>query len=347
MATVAEVTAKLEAADAAANAEPAPDHAPGAPPPEGASSGVGSASADVGADGATSPSASPEATLSDQIAAKLEIERDRRATKAERRRARVEREQLQKAREQADADKAAAAAEKEKWANAGKTKPFRELLQEVGRDPLEAWNEMREEALKAGTPEAKIEALDKAYAARLEALEKALEAERNGRAEERKQISAAREHRAFVADFNSHVSGEPYAGLREEYEPEQLFSVVESLKSNPPYLVKQARSLGVDLTRDDGTFTMTDILNVMAATQARHIAKKEQRRTQGAAPQTRPAGLQQLAAVAKPTVNGAAARPAGSTIGNDLAATRATEAEQLKGMTHEQRSRYLQRKYGG
>jgi hypothetical protein len=91
---------------------------------------------------------------------------------------------------------------------------------------------------------------------------------------------------------------------------------------------------------------MIDILNVCAATQARHRTRQEQRRQKSAAPHASSVGETQPPAATKPTVNGTAARNAGNTIGNDLAATRATKAETLEGLTHEQRSRRLQQRYG-
>lgn len=339
MPNVAAVVAKFEAADA----ESAPEASPGAPPPGGETpSGADSASAGLNVTPTGGEGTDPETAVHQELEAKLQADRDRRGTKAERRAARLARERAEALAKQAEDDRKAAADEREK----AKGMSWLDRAKADKRDPREVFEEMRAEALKAGTPEAKIEAMEKAWGARMESLEKALEEERSGRKTERETATAHQEHAAFVADFQQGIADDKYATLHEEYDPPELFRVVQTLKGNPAYLRKQAKDLGVALTFDDGSFTMMDILSVMKATQDRHRTKQEQRRTQGAAPHTSPAGLQQPPAATKPTVNGTAARNAGNTISNDLAASRATEAEQLKSMTREQRSKHLQRKYG-
>jgi hypothetical protein len=136
------------------------------------------------------------------------------------------------------------------------------------------------------------------------------------------------------------------------------------MRDNPPYLLQQAKGLGVrlaweeqaaarlaageDLTDEEPTFTMLDILNVLKATQQRHFARlEEQRRKKTAAPQTGPGAPAKQAPVAiRPTVNGTAERNAGTSLGNQLAATTAAEGASLKGMSREEKLKRLGEKYG-
>lgn len=341
MPNVAAVVAKMEAADA----ESAPEASPGAPPPGGDASGADSALGGSPEGAGHDPTAtSTSAANHDELKEKLRADRDRRGTKHERRKARLEREKLERATAEAEAAKKAADEERAKLTD--RSRPWKERIADAGEDPLKVFEEMMKEAREAGTPEAQLKAMEKAFAARIEATEKKLEEERAEREAERKQVAEERERAGFISDFQRGIGEPEYATLLDEYEPPQLFQVVETLKKNPPYLFAQAKQLGVALTDDDGSFTMIDILNVMKATTDRHNARKEQRRTQSAAPHASETGRTQPAEVEVSTVNGAAVRKPG-TIGNDLAASRATETDQLKGMTHEQRSKYLQRKYGG
>lgn len=332
-----------------AEAEPAPEN-PAAPPPDGGSSGAGSAPADASTPGAApeggTTSTSPGATIDHgALREKLERDRARRAEKARQKKIEEDSAAAEQARKEAEEAKS-------KWTNFGKDKPFIEALKEAGQDPRAVFEAMKEEALKAGTPEAKIEALDKAWQARIDALEKARadekaerDAERKALEEERRLHRARAEHSAFASDFEAGLRDAKYETLTDEYEPRQLFGIVQSLKANPAHLFKQAADMGVRLTHDDGTFTMSDILNVMKATQDRHFARlEEQRRKKNAAPQTSQASPQQPP-TSKPTVNGTAERNAGNALGNNLAATRAADPSPRK-ETKEERLRRLGSKYG-
>jgi hypothetical protein len=292
--------------------------------------------------GAGDAGATPQAAPIDhaELEAKLRAERDRNMTRAERKRAKVEREAAEKARAEAEA-------EAKKWQGVGKEKSWLETIKATGRNPSEVFEEMKNEALKAGTPEAKLEALERLYAERFETLEKTIKEERDAREQERQQTTAQQQHARFVGDFQNGVMRDEFAPLREEYEAPQLFHFVNVLKNNPPYLMQQAKTLGVKLTANDGTFTMMDILNVMKAQQARHFNRiEEQRRKQSAASQASSAAPQQAPAATKPTVNGTAERNAGQTIGNDLAATTAAGAKPPKKETREERVARLSNKYG-
>jgi hypothetical protein len=332
-----------------AEAEPAPEN-PTAPPPDGGSSGAGSAPADASTPGAApeggNASTSPGATI-DHGALREKLERDRARREEKARRKKIEEDSAAAEQARKEAEDA-----KSKWTNFGKDKPFIEALKEAGQDPRAVFEAMKEEALKAGTPEAKIEAIEKAWSTRFETLEKTLTAEREAREtaektadEQRRQARARAEHQGFVTDFEDGLRDAKYETLTDEYEPRQLFGIVQSLKANPAHLFKQAADMGVRLTHDDGTFTMSDILNVMKATQDRHFARlEEQRRKKNAAPQTSQASPQQPP-TSKPTVNGTAERNAGNALGNNLAATRAADPSPRK-ETKEERLRRLGSKYG-
>lgn len=339
------VNAVIAKHDAPAGADSAPD-ATGAPP--AGAPGAESAPADVDVADPAQPAAgepaSPGATIDhDVLRAKLEIDRNRRRAKAVRKQQEAEAEAAKKAREEAEA-------EKTKWTGIGKNQTWLEAVKAAGHDPRKAFEEMQAEARRAGTPEAQLEAATKAFEAKLAQLEaekiaplqKQLEEERAEKEALRQQASEQR----FVNDFQRGLGDDRFKDLLVEYDPPDLFRIATGLRDDPARLFQAAKSLGVRLTGDDGTFSMVDILSVMRATQVAHETRK-QRRIQSAAPQTSQAGQQQPPQ-AKPPVNGTVERNAGSptTIGNDLAASTASEADKLKGMTRNQRVAYLERKYG-
>ncbi len=331
-------------------AEPAPE-SPSAPPPDGGSSGAGSAPADAatsttGVMPGDQAEASPGATI-DHAALREKLQRDRAKREERARRKRLEEDgaAAKKAREEAEAEKA-------KYANLGKGKPFLETIKELGLDPRQTFEQMRDEALKAGTPEAKLEAMDRAWQTRFEAMNKQLEAEKTAREEERKALAAERQraqehaqHTAFAADFERTLVAPQFESLTEEYDKPQLFRLVSRLKDDPDFFFEQAADLGVGLTRDDGKFTMSDILSVLKATQDRHFKRLEEQRRKKAATQTSQASPQQPP-TSKPTVNGTAERnAAGNSLGNQLAATRAADPSPRK-ESKEERLKRLGERYG-
>ena len=347
MPNVAAVVAKYEAAAAA---EPAPEGTPGTPPSAGAS-GAGSASADASSSpeqhaGDASPAEAPNETHA-VLEAKLAADRNRRLTKAERKAVKAEAARQAEITRQLEADRKEAEEAKTKWANIGKDPKasWLDTIKAAGKEPRQVYEEMRAEAMKAGTPEARIEALEAAFDARIKGLEKELADEREGTRKREQTEQTNRERQEFTQDFQREIADDRFGSLLIDYEPPQLFRLADQLRANPGYLMQQARALGVNLTADDGTFNMTDILSVMkASADAYHEGR--QRRSQSAAPQSSTAAPTQAPEATKPTVNGTQ-RKAGSTISNDLAASRATEeAARLKGMTRRQRVEYLARKHG-
>lgn len=344
-AAIQDVIARVEAA----GAEPSAEAAGEASQENGATSAEGSASADASTpDAAAAPSeqpgaASPEAPIQPpdeaELRAKLERDRERREAKAAIRRAKEEAQRRAELERQLK--------ERDEREAARKSKTWLERLKEEGEDPRKAYEALRDEALKAGTPEAQIEQLTKAFESKLTAVEAQLKAEREARETREKQIAEAEQERVFGEQFQRALSMDAFKPLLEEYEPEDLFPIVRGMRDNPEALFAHAERLGVDLgidlTDPDASFNMGHIFQVLRAQQAAHEAKK-QRRNQSAAPhQSQPAPP---AEAKKPTVNGAEARKAGTTIGNDLAASSAGAPPDASHEDHKARLKRLIEKYG-
>jgi hypothetical protein len=318
--------------DAGAEEAPAADadsasEAESGSPPTAEASGTESASADESTSGASSGSppdagsSSPEAPNDRHalLQEKLDAIREQRAA------ARLEAE-AKRLREEAEADRKAAAEERAKL-EARKKKPWLERIKEDGENPADVFEAMRVEALKAGTPEAKIEALEAAHQAELAAIRdefkafrESLEAEKTAAEEARRQAEAEAEARVFDSHFQTALGLPQFASLAEEYEPETLYGIVAGLKENPDRLLAQARALRVNLTAPGGRFNMGDIFAVLKATQDAHRAKLAARNPpQEQAPQAKGESK---------TVNGTTdRRNAGSALGNDLATARATDTK--------------------
>lgn len=344
---LANVIARVEAA----GAEPSTEAAGEASQTDGAASAEGSASADAGTlaapDGApTDPAASAPAEAptnapdADVLRAKLERDRARREAKEETRRARKERETAESLRKEAEAVR-------DKWAKLGKGESILETLKEAGRDPREVFEAMKEEALKAGTPEAQIAKIQKAYDGELASLRAELKALADAREQERQQAAAQASEHAFQNDFQKALSVSAFAPLLQEYEPAELLPLAKAMRDDPDTLFAHAERLGVDLgidlTDPDAEFNMGHIFTVLRAQQAAHEAKK-QRRIQSAAPHQSPPA--QPAEAKKPTVNGAEARKAGTTIGNDLAASSGGAPPDTSHEDHKSRLKRLIDKFG-
>ena len=340
-----DVIARVEAA----GAEPA-DEAAGGTLQENGASAADSAPADAStpsdldtAPGGEAEPASPGATNApseSELRAKLERDREKRALAAERKRAREDREAAEAARKEAEAVR-------EKWAKLGKDGSILERVKEAGANPREVFEQMRDEALKAGTPEARIEAIEKAYAARFEAMEAQLKAERDAREQARMAATEAERERIFDGQFGRAVQHEAFAPLLEEYDPEDLYPIVRQMRDNPDVLFDAAERLGVDLgidlTDPEAQYNIGHIFQVLTAQQAAHQAKR-QRRTKRAAPTE--SQSEQPTEAKRPTVNGTEARNAGSTIGNDLAASSAGAPPDLSNEDHKARLKRLIERFG-
>lgn len=341
-AAIADVIARVESAGAEPSAEA------GEASQTDGSSADGSASADVstqveaaapsGEPASTSPEA-PIAPDESELRAKLERDRERREARAAIRKAKLEAEARTKLEKEL-------AEERSKQA-ALKGKPFLERLKEEGQDPRTVFEQMKAEALKAGTPEARIEALEKANEARVAALEAQLKAITDAREQEQRAIAAERQERAFERDFSKALEIPAVKPLLDEYDPEDLLDIVRGMR-DPELLSAHAErlgvDLGVDLTDPDAEFNILHIFQVLRAQHDAHHAKK-QRRQQQAAPQTSQPGTQPAEAK-KPTVNGTEARNAGTTLSNDLAATSAVAAPDHNGEDHKARLKRLIEQFG-
>lgn len=364
--------AKIEAVAAKLStegAEPASEENAAAPP-DGVSSGAGSAPADEGASASVDGAASPGAPTIDSAAIerKLAADRERREERARKKQQAEDAAAAKREREAAEAERKADAEAREKY----KSMSWKERALAEGRDPREVWEEMRQEALAAGTPEARIEAVEKLWGSkledsnrRIEALEKRLDDQQKAHTEERAREQQAVKDQRFVHAFERTLAKPEYEALTDEYQPEQLFGFAVSFRDHPEQLFERAKALGVrleweeqaaarlaageDLTDEEPTFTMSDILNVLRTTQERHYARlEEQRRKKTAAPPTGPGAPPRQAPVAKqPTVNGTAERNAGTSLGNHLASSRAADPPSLKGMSREEKVRKLAEKYPG
>jgi len=266
---------------------------------EAESGSAAAATAETVATDATKTDADARKTKHALLEEKLAETRERRQAQRHAERARAE-------RKQAEADRQAAAAERAKYESL-KTGTFKETIAALGRDPTEVFNEMQEEARIAGTPEAQLKSMramfEKQLAEAIEPLKKTIEQERAEKAELREREENAR----FGAEFTRAIQDAAYARIREEYSDEQLY--------------KFARNVKHDLTQQGKRFTILDVLKVLKDSQDEHDADKARRnRTQTA---TQSSAAQ--AASEKPTVNGTAERRnAGTTLGNDLASSRAS-----------------------
>lgn len=346
---LANVIARVEAA----GAEPSPEAAGEASQTDSAASGEGSASADAQvqasqpADGAPtdatappSPEATNNAPDAEVLRAKLAKDREKRAIAEEKRRLKADREQVER-------DKQEAAAVRDKWAKLGKEGSIIERVKEAGGDPREVFEAMKREALESGTPEALISKVTKTFEGQIAEL-KAQLAARDKADEQRQQREAAQaQARQFQTDFATALKQPTFAPLLEEYEPQDLYPLVQSLASDPQMLFDTAETLGVDLgidlTDPEETFNMGHIFTVLRAQQAAHEAKKQRLRKSAEPQQSQPG---QPAEAKKPTVNGTEARNAGTTIGNDLAASSAGAPPDYSKESHKERIKRLAAKYG-
>lgn len=322
----------------AADADSASEALDGSPPTVDAS-GTESASADESRSGAPSgtpsdaDSSSPEATKTQHEILQEKLDRIRQENRERR-----EKSEARKLREDAEADRKAAAEERAKL-EALKKRPWLERIKETGENPADVFESMRQEALRAGTPEAKLEALQSAHQAEMaslreqvQAIQDAAKAREEAAEEARRDAEANAEQRVFASHFQTAIGLPQFASLVEEYEPETLYSIVSGLKDSPDRLLAQARALGVRLTAPGGRFNMGDIFAVLKATQDAHRAKLAAR---GQPQEQAPQGMGE-----SKTVNGTTdRRNAGSALGNDLATSRASESTQR--LTRKQRVQKL------
>lgn len=354
------LSAKISTMAAAADvpkAGSAPDASAGAPPPGNASSSESASGATQATapskDGAAVASTAPDASTveHDLLKEKLAKVREERQARRLGESAKAHRERAQREADAAKEDRAAAAKERATWEGL-KNGTFMDGVKAMGRDPRVVFAEVQAEALKAGTPEAQIARMQSEFERQLaemvtntvEPLKKTIEE----LTEERKVHAAEAAHRAFASDFHRHVEDPAYESLRDEYPDDRLLDIADGMRANPRHFYAQAARLRVKLQDPASGFNMRDILQVLKAAQDEHETGKTTRRTARTA--TNPSTAAQQAPTANPTVNGTAERrnAGATTIGNDLASSRASDAgPQLRGTTPGARIRERVRKLAG
>lgn len=279
----------------------------------------------------------PEAPKTEHELLQEKLERARaenreRRERAEARRAREDADRYaEQRRAEADAHAKAMADERAKWERLGKEGTYKDILTELGRDPRAEFEALQREAVEAGTPEAiaKRQAAEweRRFKEAVEPLQKRLE-ELTQEREHLKQQTAVQSIQSDVHEA-LRVGGTAYDDLVDANGSELVTEKAVGLARDPDTFYQLARTYGVRLTNARGGYTMTDILNVLAAAQARYDETRNSRRSARTASNPTPAATAAPAAPPAPTVNGTAApRNAGTqTIGNDLATARAGDGK--------------------
>lgn len=315
----------------AAGAEPAPDPKAAAPrSSDGA--GAGSASADEASRGegqSTSPvhgdaaSTSAEASTHDVLAEKLRATRERNAATEERKRAKRDREEAKRARAKVDEDRGALEKERLEWSDLSKNGSILDKVKAAGGDVRQTFEAMKEEAIKAGQPEALVEKLSKKFDTELAAARKEVEDLRKERDAEKKTAADQATLHRFATDFSRNIVAPEFAELRVEHGDQRLFALADNLRNDTDAAVAYASQFGVRLTNPAAGLTMREILSVLKAAQEEHEREKTTRRTASTATTER---TPTTAGSDPATVNGTAERRnAGPrNIGNDLATSTAT-----------------------
>jgi hypothetical protein len=265
----------------------------------------------------------PEQAEAKARAVRLELFEEKLKSQREKRQAMRLAEQAKADRRAAQAEREAAKAERAKY-DGLKQGSFKDTLAALGRDPREAWEEMNREAIEASTPEAQAKR-DEA------ARQKALDDRLNPMQQELEQLRAERAYYAqqahqtnLVSNYQRAAADPAFADLRIEYPDEALLEHAQHYDRHPDQLRAAADQYGVRLTAPEKGFTMHELLQVLAAAQAAHIAGVQARRAAQS-----PA---ELKSTAQPTVNGTAPRRSADTaIGNDLASQRASARPAVSG----------------
>lgn len=299
--------------------EPAVDENANAAPPAAEASPAGSAA--------------PPAAVADEEAKrakelKLAEMEERLAKIREKNAARRLKQWAQKQREQIENDKRSVAEQKQLY-DGLRGGTFKETLEKLGRDPRQAFEEMQREAVEAGTPEAEIKRMRAEFERQLQEKLAPLDEVKKELAalkEERERDAQAARSAKLESAFLRSVQDAKYTDLRVEYDDAGLLPYVKHLDDNPDQFFALARKHNVRLTNPAKGYTMTEILDVLAAEQAQHRKGIEERRQRAQATANPERGSAGGGVTPRPTtVNGTApSGNAGSTITNDLASTTAT-----------------------
>lgn len=298
--------------------EPAVDENANAAPPAAGASPAGSAAAP-----APVVEVDEEAKRAREL--KLAEMEQRLAKMREKNGLRRLREYAKQEREKIESEKRTVAEQKQLY-DGLKGGTFKETLEKLGRDPRQAFEEMQREAVEAGTPEAEIKRMRAEFErqlqeklAPLEDVKKELAALKQERERDALEARSAKLESVFLRS----VQDAKYTDLRVEYDDAGLLPYVKHLDDNPDQFFALARKHNVRLTNPAKGYTMSEILDVLAAEQAQHRKGLEERRAR-LAPQVEAQVRGSEAKLQPPAVNGTTSRNAGSTITNDLASTTAT-----------------------
>lgn len=250
---------------------------------------------------------------------------------------------------EAEAEAAKKAAEEERAQLAAGRKDFRKFFEANGMSAREAYDEMTRQAIEDGKPEALIKRLQDEWKSESASLKSELEALKQEREEARKAAEQAAFFENVKSDFAEAVKGQAaFDDIRDAYSDERLVAKATEMIREPDLFHEFAARYKVRLTSPSEGYTMTDILNVLAAAHAEFESGKNQRRAaRTAATNPSPAAPQ---AAESPKVNGTSApRNAGATtIGNDLATQRASDGKFVpKGSTAAMRVRERVRRLSG
>lgn len=280
------------------------------------------------------PTAAPEAAA-DPAAKHTLLEEKLAAVREQRRGVRAEAERARREREAAEADRKAAAEERAKY-DGLKNGTFLETMKALGHDPRQAFEEMKQEAIEAGTPEAQLRRMQENFDRQLKAAVEPLQKSVEDLKKERDDLQKNQFAMAVQADFSRAVEDEAFVDLRIEYDDQQLFAIADQLREAPARFHALRKQLQVPLTREDGKFTMRDILQVLKAKQAEHERGKQARSAK-----LRPAVTQQAAQAPADSraVNGTTDRR--NPLGNNLAADRASTTSSAPRPTRQQKIQKL------
>lgn len=326
--------APTEAAETAS----APESPAGAPPTGGDS---GAESVPVETPPAAEPK--PDDAVETQKA-KHELLREKLAKLRAENDARESARRAREYEERAKTDAEAAAAEKAKYAGL-RNGTFLETVKALGLDPRQTFEEMKDEALKAGTPEAQLQRMQQQFDAQIAEAKAKIEKLEKEREEERQKREATERQARFDYEFKRDIADEALRDLRIEYDDEQLADMAWALAHDRARMLSHAKRLNVQLTRSDGRYSMKEILTVLSRAHAEHEDSKKQRRERLQATIPSQAAPQQAPANAK-TVNGTAEkRNAGNPLGNEAATSRSPDPKstEKRRYSDEERRQRVQR----
>lgn len=323
-AKIAAKAAAMAAVEGEAN-EPedtAPSNGGGGTPINSAPAGADAAPPPATIEQATGEASSPADELSlrrSLLAEKLE---EARARRQERKASRSHREHEGRTKQQLESELAAAQTERARLEKIGKG-PFAGVLKELGRDPLQTFREMEAEAADINTPEGALRRLKSQTDETIAELNRKIDTLAKDRERDQEELKTERKTSAerelisrFETDFGRIIHDPAWRSLRVAYDDDVILAYAHTYRRDPSSLHAAAKLHKVRLTDPSRGFTMHEILTVLNAAQEDYEAKRKSR-------EARLAG-QSGDHADRSTVNGSTAPESRSTIGSDLASTRAS-----------------------